>query len=159
MYYAFKESPAGTMLLMANEKRQLTAVYWKVFKRAPLIQSNWIEDSEVFRVVAKQLDEYFEGTRQTFDLPEPASGTDFQKKVWKQIANIPYGQTSSYKSIASAIGSPKAVRAVGTAVGSNPLSILVPCHRVLTSNGGLGGYAGGLDAKRVLLKRENIVYK
>ena len=159
MYYTFKESPAGSLLLIADAEQRLVAAYWKVFKRTPAIQPDWIEDKEVFSVISRQLDEYFEGQRRTFDLPDPAVGTEFQKKVWKQIAAIPYGKVVSYKAIADAVGSPNAVRAVGTAVGSNPLSILVPCHRVLTSNGSLGGYAGGLEAKKILLAIENIDYK
>ena len=98
-----------------------------------------------------QLHEYFAGTRQTFDLMLAAEGTDFRQSVWQELAKIPYGKTASYADIAQAIKNPKAVRAVGTANGANPISIIVPCHRVIGSNGSLTGYAGGLARKEWLL--------
>lgn len=154
-YYTFIDTPAGNVLLVGDGK-VLQGLHWKTFKRTPLVQSDWIEDKTVFKDVIEQLDEYFGGKRQVFDIPFASKGTDFQKSVWKELEKIPFGARSSYKSIADAIGKPNAVRAVGTAVGSNPLSIVVPCHRVLTSMGTLGGYAGGLPSKRVLLTCEGI---
>jgi len=157
MYYTYCDTPAGTLLLTNNGDR-LTGVYWKVFARSPKVLPNWYEDESKFTDVMQQLDEYFAGTRTSFDLMYEVAGTDFQKSVWREIAKIPYGTRITYKDIAEAIGKPKAVRAVGTAVGSNPISIAVPCHRVLATSGKLGGYAGGLDSKRILLGIERISY-
>ncbi len=105
-------------------------------------------------VVFQQLEEYFNGKRKRFDFRYKLAGTDFQQKVWRQLTKIPYGQTRSYKDIAIAIGRPSAYRAVGTANNKNPLSIVVPCHRVIGSGGKLVGYAGGLATKLKLLKLE-----
>jgi len=101
-----------------------------------------------------QLDEYFKRQRQTFDLPLELPGTAFQQQVWRQLLTIPYGQTASYLEIAQAIGNPQAVRAVGAANGRNPISIIVPCHRVIGANGQLTGYGGGLWRKEWLLAHE-----
>lgn len=101
-----------------------------------------------------QLSEYLRGQRKTFDLPLDLDGTEFQKKVWNQLLQIPYGQTASYKDIAYRLSDPNASRAVGTANGKNPICIIIPCHRVITSNGELGGYSGGLQRKKDLLKIE-----
>ncbi len=110
--------------------------------------------SDVTAEVVRQLDEYFSGERRKFDVPLLLAGTDFQKRVWKQLESVPYGRTVTYAAVASAAGCPRALRAVAGAVGSNALSILVPCHRVTGSGGALTGYAGGLDAKRRLLELE-----
>lgn len=104
----------------------------------------------------QELEEYFAGTRNTFDIPLLPSGTDFQKSVWQALLSIPYGKTVSYMHIAKLIGNPKGVRAVAQAIGSNALCILIPCHRVIGTNGSLTGFAGGLDAKKILLKTEGI---
>ena len=101
-----------------------------------------------------QLTEYFSGTRKSFDLPLEMNGTEFQKKVWNELCNIPYGETRSYKDIAEKIGNPKAVRAVGGANNKNKLMIIVPCHRVVGADGSLIGYAGGIDAKQSLIELE-----
>lgn len=146
------------MLLLTHNGHSLTGVYWKVFVRSPEVLPEWREDKNKFTDVIRQFDEYFAGRRTSFDLIYAVSGTDFQKSVWREIAKISYGTHSTYKAIAEAIGKPKAVRAVGTAVGSNPISIAVPCHRVLATSGKLGGYAGGLESKRVLLKIEKIPF-
>lgn len=102
----------------------------------------------------RQLDEYFEGSRRSFDLPLRFEGTEFQRLVWQQMLIVPYGETVSYKSVAVAIGRPTAVRAVAAAIGQNPLSVIVPCHRVVGVDGSLTGYAGGLAAKSALLRLE-----
>ena len=104
---------------------------------------------------AIQLNEYFEGTRKTFDLKLNASGTDFQKKVWRQLEQIPFGKTTSYLELSKQLGNVKAIRAVANANGKNPLWIIVPCHRIIGSNGSLTGYAGGLYRKKWLLEHEN----
>jgi AraC family transcriptional regulator of adaptative response/methylated-DNA-[protein]-cysteine methyltransferase len=102
----------------------------------------------------RQLRDYFAGTRRTFDLPLVAPGSPFQERVWEELARIPVGETRSYEEIAKAIGSPKAVRAVGTANGMNRIAILIPCHRVVTKDGQLGGYGGGKWRKAALLELE-----
>ena len=103
-----------------------------------------------------QLDEYFNDTRRTFTINLDTKGTDFQKGVWQALLNVPFGQVQSYSDIARAIGNPKAVRAVGAANGKNPISIIVPCHRIIGASGKLTGYAGGLERKQWLLKHEGI---
>ena len=110
--------------------------------------------NELTRQVFRQLDEYFGGTRRTFDFPYRLHGTPFQQKVWAALCEIPYGETRSYKDIAKAIGHPKAFRAVGMANHSNPIFIVIPCHRVIGSNGSLVGYGGGLEMKKALLDLE-----
>ncbi len=109
---------------------------------------------EVLLIAKKQLEEYFAGTRREFSVPLDMEGTQFQKKVWRALSEIPYGETRSYSEIAEYIGSPKAARAVGMANHVNPLPVIVPCHRVVGKNGSLTGYAGGLDAKLWLLDME-----
>jgi len=112
------------------------------------------EDDEVLTKTRRQLDEYLEGRRKAFDIPVLMVGTDFQRRVWDALLRIPYGATSTYGQIAEDIGSPRAARAVGSACGANPISIIVPCHRVIGSDGGLVGYGGGLPLKRKLLALE-----
>jgi methylated-DNA-[protein]-cysteine S-methyltransferase len=111
-------------------------------------------DDEILERATKQIDEYFKGNRKEFDIPLLLVGTDFQRRVWKALMKVPYGVTSTYGQIAKDIGSPKAVRAVGNANRANPISIIVPCHRIIGSNGQLVGYGGGLAVKRRLLKLE-----
>ena len=113
-----------------------------------------IETSPILELVKKQLNEYFTGSRRTFDIPLHPIGTDFQKKVWQALLNIPYGETRSYKEIAISLDNPNGTRAVAGAIGANGISIFIPCHRVIGSNHCLTGFAGGLDAKRWLLELE-----
>lgn len=103
----------------------------------------------------KQLDEYFNGTRKTFDLPLAPIGTDFRKSVWSELQNIPWGHTISYMDLAKRLDDPKVIRAAGTANGKNPIAIIIPCHRVIGSDGSLTGYAGGLERKQWLLEHES----
>ncbi len=112
--------------------------------------------SEITAKAAQELDEYFAGGRKTFDLPLLFVGTEFQEKVWNTLLEVPYGETRSYGWMAEMIGNPKAVRAVGTANGSNSISIFAPCHRIIGSNGSLTGYGGGLPAKKFLLELEGV---
>jgi len=114
-------------------------------------------DVEPFKAAADQLDAYFAGERTTFDLPLAARGSDFQQRVWAALLGIPYGATESYGDLAQRIGSPGAARAVGLANGKNPIGIVIPCHRVVGSNGSLTGYGGGLNRKRQLLDLERAV--
>jgi methylated-DNA-[protein]-cysteine S-methyltransferase len=114
-----------------------------------------IKETNLIKEAYRQFSEYLEGERKVFDLPFKMQGTEFQKRVWKALCDIPYGETRSYKQIAEAIGNPKAVRAVGMANNKNPLLVVVPCHRVIGANGQLVGYASGLEKKRFLLQLEN----
>lgn len=113
-----------------------------------------VEETELIRETKRQLDEYFAGNRKDFDVPTRLNGTEFQKRVWLALRDIPYGKTASYKDIASAVGCPKGYRAVGMANNRNPISIIYPCHRVVGSDGSLTGYGGGLDVKAKLLELE-----
>jgi len=115
--------------------------------------------SEVIEACKKQLDEYLNGERKVFDLPLLLVGSPFQKSVWEALQTIPYGQTSSYLELAKAIGNPKAVRAVANANGANSIAIIIPCHRVIGSDGSLTGYAGGLPKKQKLLELEGSLFK
>lgn len=112
------------------------------------------EAEALLAMVERQLSDYFSGERQRFDLPLDAQGTPFQRGVWQALRRIPYGETRTYQAIADLLGTPKACRAVGAANGANPISIVVPCHRVVGSSGRLTGFAGGLEAKRFLLNLE-----
>lgn len=149
------ESPVGILYLVANEKNLCGVIYekmWVTFKEQfnDLVE----EENPVTQDTKSQLEEYFAGERKSFELPFEVDGTDFQKKVWMALKDIPFGQTKTYKQQAEWIASPKAVRAVGRTNGLNPLSIVLPCHRVVGSNGSLTGYAGGLEAKEYLLNLE-----
>ena len=115
-----------------------------------------IQETALIKEACHQLSEYLKGERQIFDLPLNPKGTDFQKRVWQALCDIPYGETRSYKQIAEAIGNPKAVRAVGMANNRNPITIVVPCHRVIGADGKLVGYGGGLEMKEFLLRLETI---
>ena len=119
-------------------------------------KANYVEQSdEVTETAKQQIDEYLTGNRTTFDIPLIMFGTDFQKRVWKALIEVPYGATSSYLQLAKSINNEKAVRAVATANGANAMSIIIPCHRIIGSDGSLVGYAGGLPAKKRLLSLEN----
>jgi methylated-DNA-[protein]-cysteine S-methyltransferase len=149
-------SPLGEVLLAATE--QGLAGVWFVHRQEHMPDhSLWPTDDvhPVLRAAAQQLNAYFSGQLQSFDLPlTPTWGTPFQRAVWQALQRIPYGKTSTYGDIARDIGNPKAVRAVGAAIGQNPHSIIVPCHRVVGANGALTGFAGGLDRKQYLLEHE-----
>jgi methylated-DNA-[protein]-cysteine S-methyltransferase len=136
----------------------LMAVLWENDdpKRVRIALSEEQADHSVLLQTETQLNEYFEGKRQNFDLPLDFIGTDFQKQVWKALLNIPFGETRTYLEIAAQIGNAKAVRAVGAANGKNPISIIAPCHRVIGANGKLVGFAGGLENKKILLEIESL---
>ena len=117
-------------------------------------EATFQEGSPILSKAIRQLQDYFAGTRQTFDLPLDVRGTDFQKQVWRALGQIPFGGTRTYSDIARQIGRPKACRAVGAANRANPVPIVIPCHRIIGSDGSLTGYAGGLDIKQILLNLE-----
>jgi methylated-DNA-[protein]-cysteine S-methyltransferase len=149
------KSPLGILKLVAND-HQLVAILWDKEKPNRVKLEEMVEDSQhpILKTTEKQLNEYFRNERKGFELALVAHGTEFQKAVWKVLTQIPYGTTWTYKQVAEKINRPLAVRAVGTAIGRNPISIIIPCHRVIASNQGLGGFAGGLDRKRTLLSLE-----
>ncbi len=123
------------------------------------LKAQYLEkEDELIAKTKKQLDEYLQGERKKFDIPLLIVGSDFQKQVWEELLKVPYGQTISYLDLAKKIDNPKAVRAVANANGANAIAIIIPCHRVIESNGGLGGYAGGLGAKKKLLNIENSLF-
>jgi methylated-DNA-[protein]-cysteine S-methyltransferase len=156
-YFTKTTTPVGELLLVANEGGHLTGLYFANEAHATNVGSDAVEDAsrEPFSKVIAQLAEYFAGARTSFDdIKQAPVGTPFQKDVWRALAKIPYGTTTTYAKIAADIGKPDAVRAVGAANGRNPISILVPCHRVIGKDGSLTGYAGGLANKKVLLALE-----
>lgn len=148
-------SPVGDLTLVASEQG-LSAILWEDDDPARVRLAPKVEnpDHPVLRETARQLGQYFARERWSFDLPLDFHGTDFQKDVWRALLAIPYGETRSYAEIARAVGRPTAFRAVGAANGRNPISIVAPCHRVIGSGGALTGFAGGIEAKRMLLALE-----
>lgn len=157
MKYAYKlmDSPVGQLTLIANGDC-LAAILWENDKPNRVRVGEPVEASDhpVLIEAERQLNEYFAGTRQDFDLALDFQGTEFQKKVWHALLTIPFGQTRSYSEIAAQIGNVNAVRAVGAANGRNPISIVAPCHRVIGASGELTGFAGGLANKMLLLSLE-----
>ena len=154
VYYTTYESPVGPLLL-AGESAALRCVSFASSKRSAAPRTEWKLDKKPFAEVIRQLQAYFRGELKAFDLPLAMEGTEFQLRVWNALRAIPYGETISYAQLAERIGNPRAVRAVGLANGSNPIPIIVPCHRVIGSNGSLTGFGGGLSTKRMLLELEN----
>ena len=147
-YTTFYQSAVGSIKIVVTDKKVQSVSFQEK-------TDNFLNDTHfLLTEVVHQLDEYFEGKRHEFDLPLAPQGTPFQKKVWNQLRQIPYGKTASYLDIAKAVGNEKAVRAVGAANKKNPIAIIIPCHRVIGSNGKLTGYAGGLWRKERLLKHE-----
>lgn len=149
------DSPVGKLKLVAHDQA-LVAVLWEHEIENRVKLQHLIRDDQhpILLKVQQQLSEYFSGQREIFDLPLDFAGTDFQKQVWQALLTIPFGETRTYKQIAEHIGNVKAVRAVGAANGKNPISIIVPCHRVVGVNGKLVGFAGGLENKEILLMLE-----
>ncbi|MGN1132805.1 MAG: methylated-DNA--[protein]-cysteine S-methyltransferase [Ruminococcus sp.] len=147
MTYTYK-SPVGKLLIEDNGK-EITRISF-----ADGEKNNEGSPSPLIIKAISQLEEYFDGKRKAFDLPVSPKGTDFQKKVWQTLMEIPYGETQSYKEIAVKVGNPKAYRAVGMANNKNPIAIVIPCHRVIGKNGELTGYAGGNSKKLFLIKLE-----
>jgi methylated-DNA-[protein]-cysteine S-methyltransferase len=150
--YTTVASPVGELLLTAAEGR-LTGLYMPVEVHGP--PAGMARDDGAFSAVRRQLDEYFARERRAFDLPVAPCGTPFQQRVWAELQRIGYGETISYAELAARIGRPTAIRAAGAANGANPVSIIIPCHRVIGSDGSLTGYGGGLEAKRLLIELES----
>lgn len=152
--YRYLETPVGSLLL-AGEGEVLAFVGFPEGKGSITPYADWEHDDQCLLKAAGQLQEYFDGERQEFDLQLKPNGTPFQLSVLEVLQQIPYGQTVTYRHIAEAIGRPKAVRAVGAANGRNPLPIVIPCHRVIGADGSLTGFGGGVETKAFLLKLES----
>lgn len=147
MYIEYMDSPIGVIEITATETGIASVYFVEATDQRPT-------PNALTALCKKQLLEYFASDRKSFDLPFDQKGTDFQTQVWDALLTIPFGQLATYRDIANTIMNPKAVRAVGAANGRNPISIIVPCHRVIGSNGTLTGYAGGLERKQWLLQHE-----
>ncbi|WP_425601481.1 methylated-DNA--[protein]-cysteine S-methyltransferase [Dyella humicola] len=147
-------SPVGILRLVADDDG-LREIWFESGRHQRAPQAHWRRAAEPFTLVRRQLQEYFAGERQQFELPLHPRGTSFQLKVWHELARIPYGTTISYGQLAQRIYQPLAMRAVGAANGRNPLPIVLPCHRVIGSDGSLTGFGGGLPTKRYLLALES----
>lgn len=155
-FYNYFASPIGSLLLVSDGE-SLTGLYMNDHAGGPTPQPDWRHDETRFVVVREQLTAYFAKELGEFDVPLAPAGTEFQKSVWHELRRIPFGETISYGELARRIQQPAASRAVGRANGQNPISIIVPCHRVIGANGTLTGYGGGLDRKRWLLQHEGRV--
>lgn len=153
MQYTTLDSPIGPLLL-AGDGSALRLLWFVRGRQVVTPDPSWTEARAPFRDAIDQLTAYFAGRLRTFDLALEPAGTPFQQRVWKALLDIPYGETESYGALARRIGDVKAVRAVGLANGANPISIVIPCHRVIGANGSLVGYGGGLPNKRALLDLE-----
>lgn len=166
-FYTEMDSPIGPLTIIGTKENGLCNIEFGSIGDARDKLAAWLKkhvpdgelkySNEELLPVVQALDDYFKGNHQkNFDLPIELHGTPFQKKVWNELLNIEYGSTKSYKDIAAAIAAPKAVRAIGTAIGQNPVPIIIPCHRVINTNGKLGGFTGGLDKKIKLLELEKM---
>ena len=147
VFYTTFESPVGPLLL-AGDADALRLVSFESSKHAAPPQADWKQDKAPFAEVVRQLQAYFRGELREFDVPLALQGTEFQRRVWNALRGIPYGETISYLQLAERVGNPRAVRAVGLANGSNPIPIIVPCHRVIGSDGSLTGFGGGISTKK-----------
>lgn len=156
LYVRHQSSPIGILSLYANDIA-LVGLFFPNADRTRLgrdFQQAREEENEMLVRASEELQDYFAGRLKTFTVPVTASGTDFQEDVWRSLQDIPYGELRSYGDVARSIGRPKAVRAVGGAIGSNPVAIIIPCHRVIGANDTLTGFGGGLDTKETLLNIE-----
>lgn len=155
VFYCRLRSCLGEVLLTSDGTR-LTGLYFEGQKDEPRVRPDWRLDEHAapFEQARRQLQEYASGRREEFELPLALRGTDFQRRVWQALLGVPFGRTISYAELARRAGSPSAARAVGAAVGRNPVSVVVPCHRIVGADGSLTGYAGGIDRKRALLAHE-----
>jgi len=148
-YCGYYNSPIGILEIIASDDAIISAMFVEEVKES-------IGETEIIKDAIKQFDEYFKGTRKDFHIKYEVGGTEFQKKVWNALVEIPYGVTLSYKELANKIGNEKASRAVGKANSKNIISIIIPCHRVIGADKSLTGYAGGLDRKQWLLEHEKL---
>ena len=147
------DSPLGELLLV-GDATSLHGLHMQEGRRPARVRPDWSHSAAPFAGVCAQLDEYFAGERASFDVSLEMHGSEFERRVWRALCEIPYGETASYGEIAHRIGAPAAARAVGLANARNPVAVIVPCHRVIGADGSLTGYGGGLERKRVLLELE-----
>ena len=154
-YFHIYRSPIGPLCLSLDDQLNLNRLNFSDFS-SHYPPGSLIQDKSIFTFLTEQLDEYFSGKRKKFDVKMELSGTPFQKTVWTALLSVPYGHVTTYGEIAGRIKKHSAARAVGTAVGSNPVAIIVPCHRIIPASGGIGNYGGGRDRKSYLLEREKI---
>ena len=152
--YTTIDSPIGELLLL-GDGQALSGLYMQDGRRPIAIRSGWERSAVPFASARTQLQEYFAGRRRTFELQLAMDGNPFERRVWRALAGIPYGETTSYGELAREIGHPSAARAVGVANARNPIAVIVPCHRVIGASGALTGYGGGLERKRLLLELES----
>jgi len=162
----YVQTPVGEMILGSYDNK-LCMADWRYRKSRTTVDNRLQkglsatyveEESPVLTLAKEELEGYFKGLRKTFDIPLLMVGTEFQKSVWQELLKLPFGTTASYLDLAKGVNNEKAVRAVASAVGANAISILIPCHRIIGSDGSLTGYAGGLDTKKELLKIENNLF-
>jgi methylated-DNA-[protein]-cysteine S-methyltransferase len=153
LMYTTLDSPIGELLLL-GDGQALRGLYMQDGPKPMRIAPGWERSEDSFVNVRTQLSGYFAGERVVFELPISMRGTQFERQVWSALRDIPYGETESYGELAARIGAPAAARVVGTANGRNPISVIVPCHRVIGADGSLTGYGGGLERKRLLLDLE-----
>ena len=151
--YTTFDSPIGELLLL-GDRQALHGLYMQKGRTATAVREEWVRDDEAFADIREQLEEYFAGRRAAFDVPLEMAGSPFQRRVWRALQDIPYGETISYGELARRVGEPATPRNVGAANGRNPVSVIVPCHRVIGADGSLVGYGGGLERKRTLLELE-----
>jgi len=152
--YAYLETPVGILLIAGNDAA-VECISFPRHGKAAKPEPGWLKSQRgAVAEAIRQLREYFAGGRTGFDLPLAPKGTEFQRAVWRQLQDIPYGETISYGDLARRVGNPKAARAVGSANGANPLPIVIPCHRVIAGDGSIGGFGGGLPTKEILLSLE-----
>ncbi|WP_100371846.1 methylated-DNA--[protein]-cysteine S-methyltransferase [Bacillus sp. FJAT-45037] len=168
LFFNEMDSPLGTLTIVATERGvrhihfghlETSTAALKAKLRKQGITGEFVKCEDTLNNVCTQLKDYFNGERVEFDVPLDLCGTPFQQKVWEALRSIQYGETRSYKQVAEVIGAPKAVRAIGGANNQNPVPILIPCHRVIGSNGAMVGYGGGLDKKEILLSLEGAIEK
>jgi methylated-DNA-[protein]-cysteine S-methyltransferase len=153
-WYTEVATDLGTVLL-TGDGDAVTGLYWTEHRRGPSVGTDWRRDAAPFTAVVAELEAYLSGEGRAFTAPTAPTGSAFQRAVWDRLGTIPYGSTTTYGRIAADLGRPAAVRAVAGAVARNPISVLVPCHRVVGANGTLTGYAGGVERKRWLLDLES----
>lgn len=151
------DSPVGPLYLAATDAGLTHLLFANEVDRKPAAAAGSGEATRILRETERQLSDYFAGRRREFDLPLAPTGTEFQLATWRALQNVSFGETISYGELARRMGRPRAVRAVGTANGANPIAIIVPCHRVIGADGTLTGYGGGLDKKRRLLSLEGVL--
>jgi methylated-DNA-[protein]-cysteine S-methyltransferase len=151
--YDYYDGPVGRLLL-AGQEQTLHLISFANKDHKALIKENWVQEENVFQSAKVQLDAYFSGALEIFDLPLHLNGSPFQNEVWRALCNIPFGETITYGELATRVGRPRGAQAVGAANGANPLPIVIPCHRVIGANNTLTGFGGGIETKRFLLEHE-----